>query len=158
MWVWKSLKSVLLSPVQCSDPGHTVAHDSCCCWSPDVALRASGSNLITLPYRASLDLLLLLCPWQVGCEPTTDPQVFLCSMNCHWKTSAAQIRSCCRWEDAGLRFGKTHKKSTEGGLQWTKSDNFSRSAQYDLLTFLPSDIWFVILLWWVFLRTPLSGI
>lgn len=48
MWVWKSLKSVLLSPVQCSDPGHTVAHDCwcccLCCWSPDVALRASGSN------------------------------------------------------------------------------------------------------------------
>jgi len=41
VWVLKSLKPVRLSPVQCSDSGHAVAHD---CWSPDVALRASGSN------------------------------------------------------------------------------------------------------------------
>ncbi len=39
-------------------------------------LHFERQALITLPYRASLDLLLLLCPWQVGCEPTTDPQVF----------------------------------------------------------------------------------
>ncbi len=128
MWVWKSLKSVLLSPVQCSDPGHTVAHDCCCCCC---LLHFERQALITLLYRASLDLLLLLCPWPVGCEPITDPQVFLCSMNCHWKPSAAQS---CRWEDARLRFGKTHKKGTEEGLQWTQADHFSGSAQFDSLT------------------------
>lgn len=157
MWVWKSLKPVLLSPVQCSDSGHTVAHD-CCCWSPDVALRASGSNNSLLSSFSWFVVAIMSVTSRVWTDYRSTSFSLLDELSLK-NTSAAQTRPSCRWKDARLRFGRTHKPHREvcnerNGNKW---DISCRSAQkrFDLLTFLPSDVCLVILLWWVF---PPSGI
>lgn len=149
MWVWKSLKSVLLSPVQRSDSGHTVAHDCCCwcCWSPDVALRASGSNNSALSCLSWSIMSVTSRVW-TDYRSTRFSLLDELSLKIISCPNAPKLqvgrRAFALWENA--------QKGTGGGLQWTKSDDLNRSAQkrFDSLTFLPSDICFVILFWWVF--------
>lgn len=153
VWVWKSLKPVRLSPVQCSDSGHAVAHD---CWSPDVALRASGSNNSPLSSFSWIVVAIMSVISRVWIEYRSTSFSLLDELSLK-NTSAAQTRPSCRWKDARLRFGKTHDKPHRevcNERNGNKLDILCRSAQnrFDLLTFLHSDICFVILLWWVILH------